>query len=92
MNSHSAQKKTLCTEEQIDTFDYVEIKFYSSKSSFKNLRVQKCGRKFTCNTKTDIELVSKTLKNKSETTANIKIAKECRQLREYRILRSLMKC
>ena len=43
MNSHSAQKKTLCTEEQIDTFDYVEIKFYSSKSTIKNLRVQKCG-------------------------------------------------
>ena len=92
MNSHSAQKKTLCTEEQIDTFDYVEIKFYSSKSTIKNLRVQKCGRKLTCNTKTNIELVSKMLKNKSETTANIKIAKERRQLKEYKTLRSLTNC
>ena len=85
-------KKTLGTEEQIDTFDYVEIKFYSTKSTTKNLRVQNCDRKLTCKTKINIGLVSKTLKNKSETTANIKIAKECRQLREYRTLRSIMKC
>lgn len=85
-------KQTLSTEEQIDTFDYVEIKFYSTKSTIKNLRVQNCDRKLTCKTKINIGLVSKILKNKSETIANVKIAKECRQLREYRILRSIMKC
>lgn len=37
-------KKTLSTEEQIDTFDYVEIKFYSTKSIIKDLRVQNCDR------------------------------------------------
>lgn len=32
--------KALSIKEQIDKFDYVEIKFYSSKVTIKNLKVQ----------------------------------------------------
>lgn len=66
MNSHSAIKKTLSTE-QIDTLTMLKLSFIHQKVPLRTLECKKCGRKLTCNTKTHIELVSKMLKNKSET-------------------------